>query len=68
MAGMEGLSMREKQVVELVFSGAGNKKIAQALGLAEGTVKEYLSRLYHKLGISNRTELAVWAFHSRETS
>jgi DNA-binding NarL/FixJ family response regulator len=55
------LSFREKQVVTLVSQGKLNKEIAHELHLTEGTVKEYLNRIFRKLGKSNRTELAVWA-------
>lgn len=55
------LSFREKQVVELVRQAMANKEIAYRLHLAEGTIKEYLNRIFNKTGVSNRTELAVWA-------
>jgi DNA-binding NarL/FixJ family response regulator len=55
------LTLREKQVVLLVAKGKLNREIAQHLHLAEGTIKEYLNRIFKKLGITNRTELAVWA-------
>jgi DNA-binding NarL/FixJ family response regulator len=55
------LSFREKQVVNLVSQAKLNKEIAHELHLTEGTVKEYLNRIFRKLGKSNRTELAVWA-------
>jgi len=55
------LSFREKQVVELVCKGKINKEIAFALHLTEGTVKEYLNRIFRKVGATNRTELAVWS-------
>jgi DNA-binding NarL/FixJ family response regulator len=55
------LSFREKQVVHLVSQAKLNKEIAYELHLTEGTVKEYLNRIYRKLGVSNRTALAVWA-------
>ncbi|MBZ5623194.1 MAG: response regulator transcription factor [Acidobacteriia bacterium] len=55
------LSFREKQVVELVSQAKLNKEIAYELHLTEGTVKEYLNRIFRKLGVSNRTALAVWA-------
>jgi DNA-binding NarL/FixJ family response regulator len=55
------LSFREKQVVKLVSQAKLNKEIAYELHLTEGTVKEYLNRIFRKLGKSNRTELAVWA-------
>ena len=55
------LSFREKQVVGLVSQAKLNKEIAFELHLTEGTIKEYLNRIFRKLGITNRTELAVWA-------
>lgn len=55
------LSFREKQVVYLVSRAKLNKEIAHELHLTEGTIKEYLNRIFRKLGTSNRTELAVWA-------
>ncbi|HUB82464.1 MAG TPA: LuxR C-terminal-related transcriptional regulator [Bryobacteraceae bacterium] len=56
------LSLREKQIVELVQQAKLNKEIAHELHLSEGTIKEYLNRIFRKLGVSNRTELAIWAF------
>ena len=55
------LTFRERQVVALVSRGKLNKEIAYELHLCEGTIKEYLNRIFRKLGTSNRTELAVWA-------
>ena len=57
-----GLSVREKQIVELVQQAKPNKEIAYDLHLSEGTIKEYLNRIFRKLRVSNRTELAIWAF------
>jgi DNA-binding NarL/FixJ family response regulator len=48
-------------VVHLVSQAKLNKEIAHELHLTEGTIKEYLNRIFRKLGTSNRTELAVWA-------
>ena len=59
------LSFREKQVVELVAQAKLNKEIAHELHLTEGTIKEYLNRIFRKLGKTNRTELAVWALTTR---
>ena len=56
------LTTRERQVVRLVRSGKLNKEIAYELHLAEGTIKEYLNRIFRKLKVKNRTELAVWTF------
>jgi DNA-binding CsgD family transcriptional regulator len=60
------LSFREKQVVNLVCQAKLNKEIAYELHLTEGTIKEYLNRIFRKVGASNRTELAVWALTNRE--
>ena len=59
------LSFRERQVVNLVAQAKLNKEIAHELHLTEGTVKEYLNRIFRKLNVSNRTELAVWAVNDR---
>jgi DNA-binding NarL/FixJ family response regulator len=48
-------------VVNLVSRAKLNKEIAFELHLTEGTIKEYLNRIFRKLGTANRTELAVWA-------
>jgi DNA-binding NarL/FixJ family response regulator len=61
------LSFREKQVVNLVCKAKLNKEIAYELHLTEGTIKEYLNRIFRKLGVSNRTELAVWALTHHTT-
>jgi DNA-binding NarL/FixJ family response regulator len=55
------LSLRERQVVNLICKAKLNKEIAYELHLTEGTVKEYLNRIFRKVGTANRTELAVWA-------
>ena len=55
------LSFREKQIVDLVRQAKANKEIAFELHLSEGTVKEYLNRIFRKLEVKSRTELAIWA-------
>ena len=62
------LSFREKQVVDLIRQAKPNKEIAYQLHLSEGTVKEYLNRIFRKLEVTNRTELAVWALTHRAES
>lgn len=56
------LSQREKQIIRLVKIGRTNKDIASELRLSEGTVKEYMNRIFRKILVTNRTELAAWAF------
>jgi len=60
------LTFREKQIVELVSRGKPNKEIAFELHLSEGTIKEYLNKVFRKLEVTNRTELAVWWLSHRE--
>ena len=56
-----GLSFREKQVVGLIKQAKANKEIAYELHVTEGTIKEYLFYIFKKVGVKNRTELALWA-------
>ena len=51
--------------MDLVSQAKLNKQIAHELHLSEGTIKEYLHRLFRKVGATNRTELAVWALTHR---
>ncbi len=60
------LTIRQKQVVALVVRGKLNKEIAFDLHLSEGTIKTYLSAIFDKVEVTNRTELAVWALTNRE--
>jgi DNA-binding NarL/FixJ family response regulator len=55
------LTLRETQIVDLVKRGKLNKEIAHQLHLSEGTIKEYLNKIFRKVEVKNRTELAVWA-------
>jgi DNA-binding NarL/FixJ family response regulator len=54
------LSKRESQLVSLLSQGLKNKEIASLLLISEGTVKVYLSRLFRKLGVNDRFELALY--------
>ena len=59
------LTRRELQVISAIVDGAGNKDIGTSLGLSEQTVKNHLSHIFDKLGVSNRLELALYAVHHR---
>jgi DNA-binding NarL/FixJ family response regulator len=61
----EQLSDQEERVLMLITEGSSNRQIAQAMLLAEGTVKNYVSRIMAKLHANTRTELAVNASRRR---
>jgi DNA-binding NarL/FixJ family response regulator len=54
------LTRREGQIVSLVAQGCKNKAIAGELGITEGTVKVYLYKLFKKLGMNDRLDLALY--------
>jgi DNA-binding NarL/FixJ family response regulator len=54
------LTRREGQLISLLSQGMKNKEIAAALNISEGTVKVYMSRLFQKLGVNDRFELALY--------
>jgi DNA-binding NarL/FixJ family response regulator len=56
------LSKREQDVVRCVVEGLSNREIASRLGLTEHTVKNYLFRVFDKLGVSSRVEVVLYAF------
>ena len=57
--GIDVLTRREVEIAEQVSRGFSNKRIAGSLGLAEGTVKSHLNRIYRKLDVGNRVQLAL---------
>ena len=58
------LGERERQLARLVAQGMKNKEIGYRLGLSEGTVKVYLSRLFQKVGAGDRFALALYAIEN----
>jgi DNA-binding NarL/FixJ family response regulator len=60
------LTKREEGVVHLVAEGMTNRDISQELKLSEHTVRNYLFRIFNKVGTSNRLELALFAIDRRE--
>jgi DNA-binding NarL/FixJ family response regulator len=59
------LTQRELQIVGAVVEGAGNKDIGKQFNLSEQTVKNHLSHIFDKVGVSNRLELALYAVHHK---
>ncbi len=64
--GINLLTKREGQVVHLVAEGLTNRGISRELHLSEHTVKNYLFRIFDKLGVSTRVELTLCAFSQRQ--
>jgi DNA-binding NarL/FixJ family response regulator len=58
---LEALTPRERSVLELLAQGRSNRQIANRLGLTEGTVKGYLTTIFDKLGVVDRTQAALLA-------
>ena len=53
------LEARETEVARLILSGVGNKAIAREMFIAEKTVKNYVSQIFKKLGVTSRTQAAI---------
>ena len=64
--GTHLLTKREKELVQLVAEGLTNRDIARELNLAEHTVRNYLFRIFNKVGTSNRLELALYSVNQRK--
>jgi DNA-binding NarL/FixJ family response regulator len=60
------LTKREEAVVHLVAEGMTNRDISQQLHLSEHTVRNYLFRIFNKVGTSSRVELALYAIDRRD--
>jgi DNA-binding NarL/FixJ family response regulator len=54
-------SQRERDVLELLAAGLPNKLIARRLEISEKTVKSHLTRIFRALGVTDRTQAALWA-------
>ena len=59
--GMTRLTAREAEVVHLLAEGLSTRDISQKLTLTEHTIRNYVSTIYDKLGVSSRVELALYA-------
>lgn len=61
---LERLTERQRDVFQLLLAGQSNKEIARELGVLEGTVKVHVRAIMQKLGVKNRTQVAVVAARS----
>ena len=59
-----GLSEKEVQIVEKVSEGLSNKEISDTLYLSEGTIRNYISIILEKLGLRDRTQLAIFYYQN----
>ena len=66
--GRSLLTKREEELAYCVAEGLTNADISRQLNLSEHTVRNYLFRVFNKLGVSNRLELALYVIAQRETS
>ena len=55
-------------MLELLATGASNRDVAEQLGYQEGTIRVYLSNLYKKIGVANKTEAVVWLLSRRDNA
>lgn len=62
---VERLTPRELQVIAAIVDGATNRDISERFSLSEQTVKNHISHIFDKLGVSNRLELGLYAVHHR---
>ena len=63
---MNALTAQERRILDLLAEGLTNRQIAERLNLAEKTIKNYVSNLLMKMGMTRRTEAAVYAARMAE--
>ena len=64
VAPAAALSEREREVLLMVAAGLPNKQIARRLGISEKTVKAHLTSVFRQIGVTDRTQAALWAERS----
>lgn len=62
----DGLSPRESNILELISSGKSNKEIAEILSISDKTVRNYISNMFKKINVTNRTEAAGYWMRKRD--
>ena len=63
-SGTPELTGREREILALVLDGMANKQIARRLGISEKTVKGHLTNVFQRIGVTDRTQAAIWAERS----
>ena len=64
-SSIDGLTAREREVIQLVALGRSNREIAQELFISEKTVKTHIGNLMGKLNLEHRTQLAIYAIKNK---
>jgi len=64
LAKINSLSERERETVGCVCQGLSNREIGERLAISEATVRHHLTSIYNKLGLQNRLELVIFAYHN----
>lgn len=65
---LDGLTGREREILNLIAKGLSNKLIARELDISDGTVKVHVKHLLKKLGLRSRVEAAVWMINHHKAS
>jgi DNA-binding NarL/FixJ family response regulator len=65
-AGVGLLSKRQEEVAQLVSEGLTNKEVSSQLGLSEHTVRNYVNKIFERLGLSTRVELVLYCLYKRQ--
>ena len=60
-AKIESITKREREIVALIAEGHGTKQLAKRLFISEKTIRNHMTVIYSKLGVSDRLELALYA-------
>lgn len=63
--GSRELTLKEKRVASLVAQGMRNRDIAGIVGQTENGIRHRLHLIFDKVGVDNRTELALWYVHKK---
>jgi DNA-binding NarL/FixJ family response regulator len=66
--GLANLTSREREIAASIAEGRSNREIAKQLGVSEQTVKNHVTSILHKVGVSSRLQLALTIVRQRQQS